>query len=591
MKKLFLSIIALCSLAVFAEDKVLLTIDGQPVMQSEFLYIYEKNNQETAIDQKTIDEYLDLFINFKLKVHEAEMQGIDTTEAFIKELASYRKQATPKYMQDTILDEAMMRLSYEHMKVNRRVAHIAVECPMGSPDSLEQAALARINDARLRVTTGKPIITKKGKKTITTPGKPENFGDVALEVSTDPSVQENRGELGWIVPFRYVWPFEKTVYETPVGEVSQVFRTQYGFHIALVEEERPHTEVHASHIMKMVPRGNDSLSLVKKAELMLLHEQVKAGADFAELAKTSSDDKGSAVKGGDLGWFGHGVMVKPFEDAAFALEPGQLSAPFESRFGWHIIYLHDKRNIQPYEEMRKDIRTKMMRDERYQEVRKQYIENLRKEYQLDANMPDKDVLAVEDANLENKHPELKSLMKEYHDGILLFDVSLKEVWDKASLDTVGITNFFKKNKKQYKWDEPRYKGNVVYCKDKSSMKAAKAILKSAHKDSVSSYIEHRINVDSVDYVRVEKGMWKPGQNKAIDKLQWKKGDWNPTEEYPYVFLSGKVLKAPEEYTDERGKVVSAYQDFLEKEWIARLRQKYAVVVNEAALQELKESVK
>lgn len=589
MKKLFILALALVSAATAlqAEDKVLLTIDGEPVMQSEFLYIYNKNNQETAIDQKSIDEYMDLFVNFKLKVKEAEAQGIDTTEAFKKELASYRKQATPKYMCDSTLEEQMMLLSYDHMSRDRRVSHIAIECPMQADSAAVAEALAKINDARVRVTTGKPVEVKKGKKIIVKPGTPEDFAKVALEVSTDPSVQENSGELGWIMPFRYVWPFEKAVFNTEVGQVSEVFRTGYGFHIALVEEERAHEEVKAAHIMKMVPRGNDSLSMVAKATLTGLHQLIVDGADFAEIAKQHSDDKGSAMRGGDLGWFGRGMMVRPFEDAAFSMKPGELSKPFESRFGWHFIKLESRRSILPYDSIKNDIRQKMKRDERYQDVERAYIEKLRAEYHLPAGMSDAEVKQVEDDHLEAKHPELKSLVKEYHDGILLFDVSLKEVWDKASLDTAGITAFFQQHKKEYTWDAPKYKGFVVSCKDKGSMKAVKAILKNAHKDSIESYIKQRINIDSTLYVRVERGLWEQGKNPIVDKLQWKKGDWAPTEEYPYVFLSGKVLKAPAEYIDERGKVTSAYQDYLEKQWIEQLRKKYTVVINQDALEELK----
>jgi len=589
MKKIFLSLIALSSVfcVAKAEDKVLMTIDGEPVMQSEFLYIYNKNNQETTVDQKTMDEYLDLFINFKLKVREAQAQGIDTTKAFIDELAGYRKQAIPKYMQDTLLEEQMMKLTYEHMMHDRRVSHIAIEChPDATPEEVE-AALQKINEARERVTVGKEVLVGKGKKAKMVRQGKEDFHAVALEMSTDPSVQENQGELGWIVPLRYVWPFEKAVYETAIGEVSNVFRTNYGFHIAWVMEERDHHEVHASHIMKMVPRGNDSISKAKLIEIMGIYQEVMNGADFAATAIAKSDDKGSAVKGGDLGWFGHGVMVKQFEDQAFSLKPGEISQPFLSRFGWHIIWLQEERMIQPYDEMRKDLKVRCKRDERYREVEEAYANKLRAEYNLPASMPVHEVLAVEEANLENKHPELAALMKEYHDGILLFDVSLKEVWDKASLDTVGITNFFNQHKKEYTWTEPRYKGRVVYCKTAASMKAAKQILKTAHPDSIDSYINHRLNQDSTVYVRTERGLWKKGQNAAVDKLQWKSGDWAPAEEYPYVFLAGKVLKRPEEYTDERGKVTSAYQDYLEQEWVAELRQKYTVEVNQEALEELK----
>ena len=231
------------------EDKVLMTIDGQPVMASEFVYIYEKNNQETTIEQKNMDEYLDLFINFKLKVREAEAHGIDTTEAFKKELSGYRAQATPKYMRDEEAIDSLVEMSYNRIAKDRRAAHITIQCPMTADDSTVQAALDKINIIRERVTVGLPKVTKKGKKKVET-RTPEDFFAVAVEESTDPSVQDNRGELGWITPFRYVFPFEEAVYTTPVGEVTPVFRTAYGFHIALVEEERDHEEVEAAQRLK-----------------------------------------------------------------------------------------------------------------------------------------------------------------------------------------------------------------------------------------------------------------------------------------------------------------------------------------------------
>jgi len=484
-------------------------------------------------------------------------------------------------------EDSMVHLSYNHIAHDRRAAHIAIQCPMGADDSTTQAALAAINDARVRVTTGKPVKVGKGKRAKIVQ-KPEDFFAVAKEVSTDPSLAETEGELGWITPFRYVWPLEKAIYETPVGEVSEVFRSGYGFHIALVEEERPHVEVNASHIMKMTPRGNDSLAVVAKQQIDSLYQLVLAGRDFAELAQYNSDDRGSATNGGSLSWFSLGMMVKPFEDAAFALnEPGQISEPVQSRFGWHIIRLNDKRGVQPFEEMEADLRKRVKSDERHKEVDKAFVRKIRAEYHLPEGVTDQEALDIENANLENKYPEFRNLVKEYHDGILLFDVSLANVWDKAAQDTVGLEKFFAKHKKEYTWDAPRYKGWVVYCKDKESAKAAKTIIRAAHRDSVSSYIDHRINNDSVKFVKVERGLWPKGANKAVDKLQWKEGEFAPTEEYPFVFLSGKVLKAPEEYMDERGKVVSAYQDELEKAWIEELRAKYPVVINEEALEEIK----
>lgn len=593
MKKILVSVIALVSaLAMSADDQVLMTVDGHPVMASEFMYIYEKNNQESAVEHKSMDEYLELFENFKLKVTEAMSQGLDTTEAFKKELAGYRAQATPKYLKDQAAIDSLVRMTHDRMSRDRRAAHIAIQCPMSADAETEAAALAKINEARVRVTTGLVKEVKKGKKVIQVQQPKEDFFTVAREVSTDPGVAENGGELGWITPLRYVYPFEEAVYTTPVGEVTEVFRSGYGFHIALVEEEREHEEVHAAHIMKMVPRGADNVADSLKAVIDALYERAISGEDFATLAKEESDDKGSAVRGGDLNWFGRGMMVKPFEDAAFSMSEGEISKPFRSNYGWHFIHMMGRRGIQSLEEMRPQLEKQVSRDERMKVAEKSFIEKTRAEYQLPSEMSDAEVKAYADAHLEEKYEDLKNLVQEYHDGILLFEVSLKEVWDKASQDKEGLTQYFKAHKKNYKWDAPKYKGYVVYCKDAASAKAAKSIIKNAKNDSViEAYINTRLNLDSVTYVKYTKGLWEKGQNAIVDKLGFKAPDapdYTPSEEFPIVMIvKGKVLKAPEEYMDERGKVTTDYQDALEKEWIKRLRAKYPVEVNMDVFEALK----
>ena len=280
MKKAFLSLILLAgSIIGFAqEDAVLLTINGEPVMASEFLYIYEKNNQETSLEKKSMAEYLDLFINFKLKVAEAIAQGVDTTEAFRKELAGYRAQATPKYMQDQAAIDSLVKLSYDRKANMRRAAHIAIQCPMDADSATLAAATARIELARERVTTGVEKKVKKGRKWITV-REPEPFASVASEMTDDPAGKENGGELGWIEVFRFVYPFEDAVYNTPVGEVTPIFRSPYGLHIALVEEERSFEEVHAAHIMKMMPRSSEGNALDAKNAIDSLYQLVLDGAD------------------------------------------------------------------------------------------------------------------------------------------------------------------------------------------------------------------------------------------------------------------------------------------------------------------------
>ena len=592
MKKTILSIVLASAslLGIAQEDKVLMTINGKDIMASEFLYIYEKNNQETSLEKKTMDEYLDLFVNFKLKVTEAMAQGVDTTEAFKKELAGYRAQATPKYLQDNDAIDSLVVLSYNRMAKIRKASHIAVQCPMDADSATVAAAEAKINELRERVTVGLPKEVKKGRKKVTI-CEPEGFAEVAVLYSEEPSAKQTKGALGWIQPFRYVYSFEDAVYTTPVGEVTPVFRSPYGFHIAKVEGERDFEEVRASHIMKMTPMGDIQRMADAQVAMDSIYQlAIQDSTDFAALAQVNSEDRGSAMRGGDLGWFGRGAMVQPFEDITFDLEIGAISKPFQTRFGIHISKLHEKRGIQPLDSMRAQILRQVQRDQRMQIAEQSFINKTRAAYNLPAEMSDADVKAYADAHLEEKYADLRNLVKEYHDGILLFDVSLREVWDKANQDTEGLAAYFKANKKNYTWEAPRYKGSIIYAKNEVAAKAAKQIVKSAHPDSVLSYLNQRVNVDSVMYVRVERGIWEAGKNSAVDKYGFKSkaAEYTPSEEFPIVVPVGKVIKSPQEYTDERAKVTTDYQDYLEKAWIKTLREKYPVVINEEVWAEIKQ---
>lgn len=582
MKKTILSIVLLgASLLSFgqqAEDRVLMTINGTDIMLSEFLYIYEKNNQEGSIEKKTMEEYLELFTNFKLKVIEAIAQGVDTTESFKKELAGYRAQATPKYLQDNAAIDSLVELSYARMALPRSASHIAVQCPLNADSATVAAARARIDSIRQRVTVGLPKQIKKGRKTVTVQ-EVEDFNEAAVLYSEEPSAKRTQGKLGWIQPFRYVYEFEEAVYTTPVGEVTPVFRSPYGFHVAKVEDVREFEEVHAAHILKLTPQGD--LQKFANAQVTmdsLYNVAIEEGADFAALAKAHSEDPGSGTRGGDLGWFGRGRMVPEFETAAFDMEVGTVCKPFQTHYGIHIIKLYEKRGIQPLDSIRSQVLRQVQRDPRMEIANQSFINKTRAEYDLPADMPAEEVKAYADARLEEKYADLRHLVQEYHDGILLFDISLREVWDKATQDTEGLAAYFKANKKNYKWDEPRFKGHIIYAKDADMAKKASQIVKKAHPDSVASYINQRFNNDSVLNVKVERGIWTMGKNAAIDKYGFKnkEAEYTANEKFPEVMVYGKVIKAPEAYTDDRGRVTTDYQDYLEKQWIAALRKKYTI---------------
>lgn len=626
-----------------AGDPVLMKINGKPVYKSEFEYIYNKNNSNNSLDKKTLNEYVDLFVNFKLKVEEAKSQGLDTTKSFINELSGYRSQLTKPYLTDAKVDEAVLQEAYNRMKEDVEVSHILIRVQQNASPADTLAAWKNIN-----------TIAKRLEK--------EDFGKVAKDVSEDESAKENNGYIGWISAFRTVYPFETMAYNTKPGTISKPVRTAFGYHIVKVHNRRNSLgEILVAHIMRFTEQNNEEKNKQAKQKIDSIYQRILAGDDFGKLATEFSDDKGSASKNGELPWFGSGRMIPEFENAAFALKNnGDVSAPVLSPFGWHIIKSIDRRSIASYDSMKEDLQSKVKRDERANLGQKSFVAKLKTDYKFTVNnesvkeyyalvdkkaltdsvfqleitklakpvmtiaskvytqadfsqflkantytdktagqeiidekfnaFAEKELLAYEDSQLENKYEDFRFLMQEYHDGILLFEVSNNEVWEKASKDTEGLAKYFAAHKADYKWEKPHYKGRVIMCKDQKTMKLAKAIVKKSHNDSIDKYLRTRLN-DSIQYVKVEKNIFVQGDNKQVDKLVFKsKAAVEPDKDYPYVFVAGKLLKTqPEEYTDVRGLVTADYQEFLEKEWIAKLRAKYPVEIDKKVLETVKQN--
>jgi peptidyl-prolyl cis-trans isomerase SurA len=649
MKRSVLSLVAFFALStsIFAQsaDPVLMTINGKPVLKSEFEYIYNKNNTNNSLDKKTLEEYVDLFVNFKLKVEEATKQGIDTTASFTNELAGYRSQLTKPYLTDSKVDEALLQEAYNRSKEDVEVSHILIRTPQNATPADTLKAWGEIN-----------TIWKRLQK--------EDFSKVAKEVSQDQSAEQNGGYIGWISAFRTVYPFETAAYNTPIGTYSKPFRTSFGYHIVKVQGRRNSMgEILVSHIMIFTSQGKGNEAANKKAKETIdsIYQRVKAGDDFGALAAKYSQDKGSSVKNGELPWFGTGRMVPEFEKAAFALKnTGDISEPVQSAYGWHIIKLLDRKGLAPYEEVKADLERKIKRDERAYKGQEAFVAKLRKEYNFQlttANLQDftkllenknlndsvfkveaakldkplfsfagktfsqadfakylkknnttdkttaseiieekvaafanAELLAYEDSQLEKKYDEFRFLMQEYHDGILLFEVSNREVWDKASKDTEGLAKYFNENKKDYAWEKPHFKGQIIFCKDQATFKAAKSIVQKSNIDSIDKYLRTRLN-DSIQYVKTEKGLYVQGENKAVDHFAFDTKDkFTPTKDYPFVFTTGKILKkTPEDYTDVRGLVTADYQEYLEQEWIKALRAKYSVSIDQNVLKTVKKN--
>ena len=616
-------------------DPVIMRVNNKDIHKSEFEYIYNKNSQQ-QIDHKSLDEYVTLFKNYKLKVAEAESLGIDTTEAFKNELAGYRDELAKPYLVDASVDDRLAEEAYERMKEDVEVSHILV-------------------GLRARTAADKAEAKKKAESILSRIKAGEDFGALAEEYSEDGSKQ-NKGYLGFIRGGRTVYPFEKAAFALQPGEVSDVVETQFGYHIIKVHSRRPNPgEFLFSHIMILVPRdASDEVKAQKEAEARAIYEELKAGADFATVAKERSEDKSTAVRGGELPWVSSGQFVKEFEDAAFALKnKGDITEPVLSPYGWHIIKLMDKRDIKPFEQMRSEITRMMSRDERGGMARAAMVAKLKTDYNFSlaeaqqeklvslaeesgkvdssyiaairddqselfsfkdhtytvadfaailskgrdvtANAPeyiaamiermsDNEILNFEKSCLEDKYPDFRNLMNEYRDGMLLFEVSNREVWEKASKDTEGLQKYFKKNKKKYKWDKPHYKGFLFFFSDDTTATAVKKRLKKLDADSVIVVLNREFNTDSLTRVKVERGLFVEGENAKIDELVFKGPLVKVDEDFPVVFVSGKLLKKmPESYTDVRGQVTADYQTYLEKVWVENLNKKYPVEINEDVL--------
>jgi Parvulin-like peptidyl-prolyl isomerase len=627
---------------IFAQDNdpVIMSVNGKDVKKSEFEYIYNKNNSEGIIDKKTFEEYIDLFKNFKLKVAEAEAQGIDTTAAFKSELADYRYQLANPYLPVPAVDESLLQEEYDRMKDLLQVAHIQVFFPKNNEANLPLQLLP--------ADTLEPY--KKISQAYSRLKKGENFGKIVSEYSEDPGSKDNQGNLGWVSGMVLFPVLEDAVFSLEVGQFSQPIRTSHGYHIFKVLSKKPNPgKIKASHILIPFPADADE---TQKGEALTriedIYKKIIVGADFAEMAREHSQD-GSASRGGDLGWFGYGFMVPDFEDVAFGLQHvGEVSKPFTSPFGYHIVKLSDRKPLEPYDIKKQEIESMFSRGGFFILLHRPSIENLKKENHFAKNdkayeslmnaatelypMSDEyigkfvdsnetlfsfgdekisiaefinyllekeytshtlstDILnekleefeydrmvQFEDESLERKYPDFRNLMREYRDGILMFEVTDKEVWSRASEDAEGLAQFFENNASHYTWTEPHYKGYVVLVKDAATKKEIQKKTAKMPQEDAINYMLENYKVGSVSYVRVEKGLFKKGDNAFVDEVVFKTGKAQPTENFGDFFVVGKMLNAPESYLDVRGQVITDYQDYLEAEWLKKLNEKYPVVL-------------
>ena len=628
MNRIIFSIFILSIFAFTAfsqSDETLITIGKTKVSKGEFERIYQKNNNNlyNEAEKKTPEEYLDLFINFKLKVIEAEDLKMDTSSVFINELAGYREELAAPYLTDVKYDEQMVRDLYERTTKEVNASHLLLTVPKDASPEQDAEVLNRIEKIRKEIIDGK------------------DFNDAAVEYSEDPSAKNNKGSLGYFTAFQMVVPFENAAFTTPVGEVSQPIRSSFGYHLLKVHDIRENQgEILVAHIMKMFPKEiTREIKLVLKIQIDSIYNVLKNGADFAELAKTTSDDKRSAAQGGEMAWFSSGRMIPEFADAAFALKNvGDYSQPIETPYGYHIIKKLDTRPVASFEASKANLETRIKQDpERSITSKKIFIDKLKTQYNYSENLEAKnklynknsndtldfanlelfkidnksysveqfqkylkeknadpvsflnqfntwveyEITALENSKLEMKYPDFRYLIQEYHDGILLFNISEEKIWNFASQDTTGLEEYYSKNKNKYLWEE-RFKGLVVTCKNDSAREEADKFFAA---EMTVAEITDLLNVKE-NLISINEGAWEKGANPVVDYYVWNGPKPNNFNSELSFIRGDKIPPEAKTLEEARGLYVSDYQKFLEDKWIKDLRAKYKISVNKKLLKSI-----
>ncbi|TNE68972.1 MAG: hypothetical protein EP344_00890 [Bacteroidetes bacterium] len=632
-----------------ANDPVLFTVKNTPVHVSEFTQIYSKTNQQKADYSKaSLEEYLDLYIKFKLKVQKARDLQLDTVPAFRSELEGYRRQLAASYLVDREVTDKLIQEAYEHMQQDVDISHIFIACDLNTKAADTLVAYDRAMKLLDQL--------KKGA----------SFEQLAQENSDDKSARDNQGRLGYVtamLPNGY-YALEQAIYRAKPGLIPYPVRTTVGYHIVQVHDFRPaRGEMEVAQIL--IRKGENEEADVKKQVIVdSVYAQLQRGADWDEVCKRFSEDKMSATKGGYIGFFGINRYQRSFEDAAFALEKdGEISQPVETTIGWHIIKRISHRGIASFDELRRPLSERVKRDSRSEVATRSMIARIQQEghfktfpdaldkwaaQQTDSifltfkwkpdpsspqtvlmqygkekqytvadfeaycarasrermrgmgtplrevvdklfeNWSNEVALQFEESQLDKKYPDFKSLMREYEEGMLLFDAAKMEVWDRANADSTGLEQFFEQSLKgKFMWDE-RARVSMYTLKSDDPDLLLK-LRNFAAKNPADKVLEKFNKKEEV--VMVIERTYEKGKRKELEEI-WKADSMTNaktdagTKTATFTKVEEIISPAPKALNEARGYAVADYQDYLEKEWVKKLREEYPVKVNEQVFKSL-----
>ncbi|MBO6517355.1 MAG: peptidylprolyl isomerase [Bacteroidia bacterium] len=645
MKRLGFVVVLMMSTVAFAQKggPAVFTVDGDTVWGAEFERVFSKNNKKPDVKPsiQELTEYQDLYVRFKLKVKEAYRLGMDTNESFVKELAGYRKQLAQPYLTDKTVTENLIKEAYDRMLYEVEASNLMIHLsPAASPaDTL--AAWNRINAWKKQIESGKM-----------------SFEQITRDSSTDDHGRKNEGRLGYFSAFGMIYPFESKAYNTAVGKISDVFRTQYGYHIVKVTNKRKSRgDLKVAHILIRV--NNDSEYEKNKTRIDAIHDRLTKGEDFTSLVKDFSEDFSTRESGGELNWLKSvgGSVPKDFKEAAFALKDGEFSEPVKTELGWHIIKRIKQKDMPKFDEVKETIKFKIGRDSRSELNKEAVLARIKKENKYRVNQaniekyygtadsasflrgwtPGEDQLtndvlfqigeeqytakqfsnylkngqprknhetprgfakamfakysearnlAYEENILENKYDDFKYLMQEYRDGILLFELTNKMVWSKASEDTVGLEKYFEANRGNYVWKK-RVATKQYICSNKKAAKKVKKMLKAGANEIE---LQKEVNKDDPLAVKVTYKVYEQGQDEKIDGIDWSKKlhkiKDKSTNNITYIQIDSTMAPGQKELDETLGPVTSDFQNYLEDKWIQELKLKYPVVIFNGRLEQL-----
>jgi len=603
--------------------RVLFTVDNQPVYTDEFVKVFNKNREiVTEENKKSIEEYLELYINYKLKLKQAYDLKYDTISTYKKELAQYREQLITPYLTDSKITDELVEEAYKRTKTEVNASHILIRLQPKAAAADTLAAYQKIIEARNKIVEG------------------ANFENIAKQYSEDPSVHKNGGNLGYFSAFAMVYPFENAAYNTKVNEVSMPFKTQFGYHIVKTNDFRDSKgEVEVAHIMiKEDPKD----SLFAKTKIDELYAKLKQGDRFEMLVQSHSDDRNSAINGGKLAKFGATRMIKSFADVAFSMkETGEISPPFKTPYGWHIIKLIKKHPIKDFNEVKDELTQKIEKSKRYKIAGTSIVKRLVNEYEIiknetllqayykndsisisnnlknsifsingtntalqdlvdfNAKQPNKSktevyselfkikVLDYYKDNLEKTDASFAFTLQEYKDGLLLFDLLQDKVWERAEKDTLGLKEFFDKNQQNYYWKK---RGDVVIASCTNADKALQ-VKKYFEQNKELGEIKKLINEGAIIHVLFTKGILEEGHKKLPKSFvlnEEKVSDvMNENETNFIVVKTFKIIDSqPMLLKEAKGKAINDYQEYLDKQWIEELKKQYPVTVKNKVLKKL-----